>query len=124
MIMKKLGKKGFTLVELLAVIVILIAITAIAIPTISSALERTKEKQNNQRKRILESAAEVFVSEHKNTFYATCIKLSVLSNGGYVDEEALKDADGKNFVGYIDVDRESGKYIYKDEGNDNNCYGG
>lgn len=43
--MKKLNNKGFTLIELLAVLVILIAIMSIAIPSISSSLDRTKEKQ-------------------------------------------------------------------------------
>ncbi len=122
--MKRLNKRGFTLVELLAVIVILIAITAIAIPTISSALDRTKEKQNDQRKRILESAAELFVSEHKNSIEAaaSCISLDALKKGGYVDEEALKDANGDDFVGYILIDKENGKYTFT-EGNHEGCYG-
>ena len=40
--MKKLNKRGFTLIELLAVLVILVVIMAIAIPSITSSIERSK----------------------------------------------------------------------------------
>ena len=43
--MKRLNKKGFTLVELLVVIVILGVIMSIAIPSITSSIERSKDKQ-------------------------------------------------------------------------------
>ena len=63
------NNKGFTLIELLAALVILTAIMSIAIPSISSSLERTKVKQDDTKKRILESAAELYVTDHKNAIY-------------------------------------------------------
>ena len=66
---KKLNQKGFTLIELLAVLVILVAIMGIAIPSISSSLERTKAKQNESRYKVIESAAELYVTDHKNAIY-------------------------------------------------------
>ncbi len=66
---KKLNNKGFTLIELLAALVILIVILGIAIPSISASLERTKVKQNEARYKIIESAAEQYVFEHKNGIY-------------------------------------------------------
>ena len=57
----KLNNKGFTLVELLAVLVILIAISAVAIPAISSSMDRNKEKQYKAKVKLVESAAELFV---------------------------------------------------------------
>ena len=66
---KKLNKKGFTLIELLAALVILTAIMGIAIPSISSSLERTKVKQNKTKEKILETAAELYVTDHKNSIY-------------------------------------------------------
>ena len=51
----KLNNKGFTLIELLAVIVLLIAISAIAIPSITASIERSKDKQDDAKKRIIES---------------------------------------------------------------------
>ena len=110
--MKKINNKGFTLVELLAVLVIMIAIASIAIPTINSSLEWSKNNQNEKRKKILESAAELYVSEHKNSFDGTCIKIGTLVSEGYIDEEASKDADGKAFNGAIRVNLENGEYSY------------
>ena len=66
---KKLNNRGFTLIELLAAWVILTAIMGIAIPSISSSLERTKEKQNKSRIKVLEAAAELYVTDHKNAIY-------------------------------------------------------
>ena len=48
---KRINKKGFTLVELLAVVVILLAISVMAISSIGAAVERNKAKQNETKKR-------------------------------------------------------------------------
>ena len=106
--MKKINDKGFTLVELLAVLVILIAIMGIAIPTISSSLERTKDKQNKARYKILESAAEQYVTDYKNTVYInlnnlgrnSCfIDLTELSE--YLSSDDMKNADGEDLNGRV-----------------------
>lgn len=62
--MKKLNKKGFTLVELLVVIVILVIIMSIAIPSITSSLDRSKAKQRDAKVKLIESAAEIYVDRH------------------------------------------------------------
>lgn len=97
---RKLNNKGFTLVELLAVLVILIAIMAIAIPTISSSLERTKAKQNESRYRVIESAAELYVADHKNEIYTNLGGNSrcyiQIKDINYLTDEDMKDSDGYN----------------------------
>lgn len=98
---KKLNRKGFTLVELLAVIVILVAIMGIAIPTISSSLERTKDRQNKARYKIIETAAEEFVTDNKNTVYGNLdgsgkCKIQVKQLAEYLSTDEMKDADGKD----------------------------
>ena len=60
-----MNNKGFTLVELLAVIVILITILLVAIPNVSSTLERKKEKDLELKKESVISAGEVYVSNNK-----------------------------------------------------------
>lgn len=101
--MKKINNKGFTLVELLAVLIIMIAIMAIAIPAITPALNRSKDKQNAQKIRLIESAAELYVSEHKNKITGNCISVDKLVSEGYIDEEAAKDADDHRFTGSVSV---------------------
>lgn len=111
--MKKLNNKGFTLVELLAVLVILIAIMSIAIPSISSSLERSKDKQNEARQKVLESAAELYVTDHKNNITSSCcISLDKLKSENYVDDDAINDADGNKFDGGIKYNKETNTYVY------------
>lgn len=65
--MRKLNNKGFTLVELLAVVVILVVIMTIALPNISSSIERNKKKQNEALEKVIISAAELYVSDNRNS---------------------------------------------------------
>ena len=46
MMKKKLNKKGFTLVELLATVVILLAVSTVAITSISASLDRQNQKKD------------------------------------------------------------------------------
>lgn len=123
---RKLNNKGFTLVELLAVLAILIAIMSIAIPVISSSLERTKDKQDESRERVIESAAELYVADHKNAIYSkldangkNCINIDIdLIN--YLTEEEKMDSDNKPKEGYVIFTRPS-TYNYSDA-SDSNCF--
>lgn len=117
--MESLNNKGFTLVELLAVLVILAAIMGIAIPSITSSMERTKTKQNEEKKAMLESFAELYVADHKNTIYSnigsatSCyISLSTLKDSGYLTNDADKDADGNQLNGHILFVKAENSYNY------------
>ena len=112
----KNDNKGFTLIELLAALVILTAIMSIAIPSISSSLERTKVKQDATKKKLLESAAELYVTDHKNAIYKklnnknSCyIALDLLD----VNDENKKDSDGNALNGVVDFTKPN-TYNYKD----------
>ena len=98
--MKKLNKKGFTLVELLVVIVILVIIMSIAIPSITSSLDRSKAKQRDAKVKLIESAAEIYVDRHIGT---TKVSVSELYNEGLITIEQLKDPfnDEKCITGTI-----------------------
>ena len=117
--MRKLDNRGFTLVELLAVLVILIAIMSIAIPSISSSLERSKTKQDDGKKKILESAAELFVTDYKNQIGANpCyITMNDLVNNAYISDDALETSSGSTFSGYIKYDKSNNSYVYVDNVN-------
>ena len=111
----KNDNKGFTLIELLAALVILTAIMSIAIPSISSSLERTKVKQDDTKKRILESAAELYVTDHKNAIYQnlkdkdSCyITLDLLDTL----EENKKDSDDEDLGGVVVFSKKDNTYQY------------
>ena len=70
----KINKKGFTLVELLAVVVILLAISVIAVSSISAAIERNKEKQNDSKKELIVSYGKLYYDEHKRAYRKRTIR--------------------------------------------------
>lgn len=94
----KLNKKGFTLVELLAVVVILLAITVMAISSIGAAIERNKVKQDDTKKEVIVSYAKLYYGEHKNSLSLSgCIKINVLN----LSENEITNANGDKFTGGV-----------------------
>ena len=114
-----MNNKGFTLVELLAVLIILTAIMGIAIPGISSSMQRTKSKQDAEKKKLLESYAEIFVADHKAEVYRKLnnkiayICLSDMEE--YLPDGATIDSNDHQITGYIKFTTPN-KYEFK-EGN-------
>lgn len=104
--MKRLNKKGFTLVELLVVIVILAVIMSIAIPSITSSIERSKDKQKTQIIKLIESAGELYVDRHKNTVNQGQITLDKLISDGLITKEEMKDPfnEKRTLCGYLSYD--------------------
>ena len=101
-----MNNKGFTLVELLAVLIILTVIMGVAIPSISSSLERTKDKQNKAKEEMLLSYAEEYVTDHKNAVYDTLkninsCKISIKKLDDYLPEGGIVDADENEMDGYV-----------------------
>ncbi len=121
--MKKLNNKGFTLIELLAVLVILIAIMSIAIPSISSSLDRTKAKQSSAKIKIIESAAELYVTDHKNNIPTSgdCyISVQTLVDEHYLSSDELKDSDGTEMGGAVMYNASNNSYEYFSQTNSSN----
>ena len=63
-----MNKKGFTLVELLAVIIILGLLIAIAVPSYIGVSKRIKEKMWDNKLKMIETAVEMYVQDNKNYF--------------------------------------------------------
>ena len=114
-----MNNKGFTLVELLAVLVILSTIMWIAIPSISSSMERAKKKQNNVNTKVLIAAAEMYVADHRYAIMkqdgSSCfVDVSSLLEGNYISDDVAVDADGNNINGVIVYTKSNNSYEYKD----------
>ena len=101
----KLNKKGFTLVELLAVLVILVVIMTIAIPSVASSIERSKNKQRNAKIELVVSAAELYVDRRKNSYgdSAHIITLNEIICDGLLTKEQAKDPLDETYTlsGYV-----------------------
>ena len=115
--MKKINKKGFTLIELLVVIVILVVIMAVAIPSVTSSIERSKDKQLTQVKNLVTSAAELYYDSHKNTpnlFEDNKITINTLITEGYLKKAEAKDPfhEKRTVCGHVEIEnKNSFKFI-------------
>lgn len=102
-------KKGFTLVELLAVIVILGIIAAITMPIVDNVLKNSRQKAYDEQVNFILKQAEAWAATHDNRIQSDNeITLDTLINDGYIDQDSLKDPrtkknmDGCVIVSYDD----------------------
>lgn len=104
------NQKGLTLVELLAVIVILGIIAAIAVPSIGNIIEKSKADAHEANAEMLISAARMGVAANEynstkviattddGTGEAGEVTMANLVSAGYL-ESAIKDPDTENNYG-------------------------
>ncbi|MFD2627894.1 prepilin-type N-terminal cleavage/methylation domain-containing protein [Oceanobacillus kapialis] len=115
--MKKMFKKekGFTLVELLAVIAILAIIVAIAVPTIGNVIDNSKAEATTANEELVENAARLAdvsgVGPADTTLGYT---IQELVDAGFLDVEP-EEFELKGNVKVIESDTENGGKTFKYE---------
>ena len=90
------NKKGFTLVEMLGVLIILVIIFMIAFPTLTRVLKNTEEDLANSEKIIvvdatkdlLNSKKDIYIPSDDNTY---CIAFETLMNQGKLTENQVEN---------------------------------
>lgn len=110
---KRLNNKGFTLVELLATVVILLAISTVAITSISASMDRQNAKKDEATKKIIISYGRVYLEERVNA-NVKCVDVSVLKTEYNLDPNTLKQSDGTSFDGSVKTDNYK-EFIYDDK---------
>ncbi len=111
-------KKGFTLIEVIAVIVILGIIGLIAIPVSNNITKRSKEKLYNEQIDKIISACKTYMLENDNTDpdenFTRYVSIEILQNTGYLGKEEIIDPKtGEVINGSIQVTYTNGKYAYE-----------
>ena len=102
-----MNKKGFTLVELLATIAILVLMSVIIGVNITSILRSTEKNEDNFNKKQIEKAACVYVDSDELCPNKDCdnsVTIDVLIKSGLLDEETYGDIRTKK----INVTRTDG----------------
>ena len=88
------NKKGFTLVELLAVVALLAVLAAVATPVISSVSRKSKEKMYDAKIKMITEAAVLYAEKNARNPY-TFIQVKDLCLDGFltVENESGYDAN-------------------------------
>ena len=109
------GEKGFTLVELLAVIVILGIIVAIAIPAIGNVISKAQDDADKAEITMIIDAARLYQVQELNGAVDASFKVTVaeLKAKNYLDERQGEVQDGEVSVAAEDgTDHKKGDLIF------------
>lgn len=117
--MLKKNNKGFTLVELLAVITILAVLSLVAIAGVTRLVSKSKKEQRTQQEKTVSMAAESYMQANsvllpKAIGETTRIPIKNLQDSNYLKDEVL-DASGASCMenSYVVVYKETAtKYVY------------
>ena len=85
-------KNGFTLTEILGVIVILGLLFLIVAPPVINQVSSHKTEVTSLQKQMIEEAAGLYLDSHSESFPA-CIEISTLKEAGYLNDSIKGAAD-------------------------------
>lgn len=126
-----MNRKGFTLIELIAVIVVLSLIALVVFPAVNSVIKNSKEKAYKQQIATIIKATKQLSYEHSQSLpdevdgasteielrclTEGCIYNGVQINGGYINEDELIDPrnTSKNLNGVVVITYHSNQYNYE-----------
>ena len=123
-----MNKKGFTLVEMLGILVVLSIIVVISVPAITGSLKRARQEKYDNWLKSLYIAAEEYTESHREEFYevnagaTSYLSIQLLLDQGYLKESVVDPESGRDIteVAIIKITVNSDKtlkyeLIYKDD---------
>ncbi len=111
---------GFTLVELLAVLALLGVILIIVVPSISTLLKDSKEKETTARQELITSEVSLFIETNsritKNFQEGLCsYDMEYLyNNPNFTNKDILYDSNNKLVTGCVTYDKDKNEVIFTD----------
>ena len=107
----RLNNKGFTLVEVLAVVVILGILATIMVSTATNFIKDNKEEQYNNLKKSILSAAKVYISDYR---YDITLDPSTVCGSG-VTERPISSINTNSGVVNLDSSKITLKMLVEDD---------
>jgi len=118
-------KRGFTLVELIVVIVILGLMALVAFPAVTRVINDSKTDSYGAQVKIIEKAGKAWGVEHPSSLPSsgcTKVKVSTLVNDGYISSGMPIDPrNNSNMNGAVKITLSGNKYNYVYEGSQTGC---
>lgn len=121
------NKRGFTLVELLAVIAILAIILTIVVSSVTNTISTSKDNLHDQQAKQLENSARMwYLESDKDLSDNESCKISVsdIISDGYIEgNDVIDPKTGETMKGYVEI-KHTGKqytYTYNEASSINDC---
>lgn len=89
-------KKGFTLIELMAVVVIVSLVCLLTFPNIVNQIKKSKDTNKDNVEKVVISAAKRYVNDNIDKYNEQgdyCISLKELIDNDYLKEDIFNDED-------------------------------
>ncbi|MDD2377363.1 MAG: prepilin-type N-terminal cleavage/methylation domain-containing protein [Bacilli bacterium] len=128
--MKK--NNGFTLIELIGVIVLIVIILSIAVPSVVEILKNANDSKGKELANMIELAAETYVEQNRDLFSNLTevgskefIKVRTLIENDYIENEikGVDDEDISNYTVIATVGNDNIiKYTYTNRNSDTTAY--
>lgn len=113
-------KKGFTLAELLGVIIIMGVLALLVIPTIDKAVKENKQNLYETQIKSIETASNMWAVDNRGQLPeqegdSIVIYLWQIKVGGYIDDDIKDPRDGELFPNdmEIKITRKYNNYVYE-----------
>lgn len=89
-------RKGFTLIELMAVIVIISLVCLLTFPNIVNQIKKSKDANKDNVEKVVISAAKKYVNDNIDKYNSEgdyCISIKELIDDDYLKEDVVNDED-------------------------------
>ena len=110
-----MNKKGFTLAELMAVLVILAVLSSIVFLSVSKVIESVKIKSCKAQEKTLSEAAKMYMIDHPEYDESAGITILFLKEGKYIDSDIKNPMTNQEYKNQTYLVKDKSKYILKSD---------
>lgn len=99
-------RKGFTLIELMAVIVIISLVCLLTFPNIVNQIEKSKDANKDNIEEVVISSAKKYVNDNIDKYSEQrdyCISVEELVDNDYLKEDIVNDEENNLLDWYVKV---------------------
>ena len=112
-------KKGFTLIELMAAIIIIALVALLTFPNIVSRIKEAKDENKKNVEKVVISSSKKYVNDNIDNFNEDktyCLEIQTLVDNDYLKEDIVNDEDNdiKDYFVKIAYDEEFNYEVVKE----------